>query len=307
MAAARAALAAWASGCIAVALVFGTALALIAPPDFVLCRDELRRVPEPADWRAWPVLADLGGYGIEGKRVNCVGHGLQCGLAGTELRNKRLCPRSGVSLDAWFNGSIYQSKSDIHLRGSKGTFVVSGHEAIAEEGGTPATPAEERFVVAFREPAAIAHPAFERLGTEMLSLTSLGAIVGVAVAGARARRLLTRAEGYRDGTRYKVGHRDGSGAIVFADGLPSLASSGAPGPVLVRVSAITAGTYRDAPATTAHEIVEGELDVVCERLHGRAATTLRTACLACFAVGVTLVVCTGVAMLSAVLESLAQE
>ncbi len=33
-----------------------------------------------------------------------------------------------MSLDTWFNGSIYQNESDIALRESNGTFVASGVE-----------------------------------------------------------------------------------------------------------------------------------------------------------------------------------
>lgn len=172
----------WARVCAVSALVCVVWLARLLHRDVVMCRDELTTVSEPVGWRTWPVVAKDAPYTIEGTKRNCVGHGLQCGLTNTELRTPNLCPRGGVSLDGYFNGSIYQSTTDIVLRESNGTTVASGLQH------TPPTDAEAKFIVAFRPHRSFAHPVFVHVASlfEAVVLTAL--LTGMAAVALSTKR-----------------------------------------------------------------------------------------------------------------------
>lgn len=127
-------------GCGIMGCILAALLSSIVASDVVRCRSELRALPEPAGWRGFPILDNLGGYHVAGERGPCVGHGIQCGMRNAELRFEGVCPREGLSLRSWFDeNGIYASASDIRLRASEGTFVASSLRGK-----------EERYIGAFR-------------------------------------------------------------------------------------------------------------------------------------------------------------
>ncbi|MGH7328461.1 MAG: hypothetical protein ACREJX_08935, partial [Polyangiaceae bacterium] len=133
----------WAIAMIALFAIFSLLLA-VDIRDATWCRgDALEALAVPATWSSFSLLPKLGGFEIESERGDCVGHGIQCGMIDTELRDAHVCPREGVSLDAYFDGDIYQSAGDISLRETAGTFVATSHSSM-----TPG--AAETPVVAFR-------------------------------------------------------------------------------------------------------------------------------------------------------------
>jgi hypothetical protein len=273
----------WVIACVVAALVLGAALFSMMNRDLVACRNDLVEVPEPEGWRAWPILPDLGGYRIESEPGACVGHGLQCGMIETELRNASLCPRGGVSLDGWFDGNIYQSPSEIALRESNGTFVAAGHSGMSPSD-------EERFVIAFRPRTGPPHLVFQHLRVAGACLVLALALLRLLAGGFKARRLVRRAADYRDATRYKPGQRDESGTITFADGSPPVASTGGRGPVLVRVTGVSRGSYRVAEKTSAAEIVPGDVLMLCRELAEHERDELRRAFRTAVAIAVLLLV-----------------
>jgi len=126
---------------------------IVASRSVVHCSLNLANVPEPAGWQSWkkesaqnssedslfefvflydrPMGAKYPGYGF------------------TELVDPKLCPRSHVSLDAWFtSGNPWWSRSPaelwIHYSTEGDVMVISG----IDQSSKPV--AEERFVTAFR-------------------------------------------------------------------------------------------------------------------------------------------------------------
>ena len=271
----------WAAICGQFAIMFAAGLFLAIKGDAVMCSAKLVSLPEPAGWRAWQKLEGMGGYVVEHESVNCVGHGIQCGLVDTELREVDLCPRSGVSLDSFFNGSIYQGEFDLSLFASSGVTVVSHHNGMQFEGKDQGpTPDDETFLAAFRRQKTITHPAFQNVGPMWLSASFAIALIGLVFSGISARRELLRAAMLRDSPLYRSGTRDKSGAITFDDGTAPIASRGASeqhvvGPVVVRIAAISAGHYRESPSTVARDIVDGDRDSAAQGLALRANVFLK--------------------------------
>lgn len=251
-------------------------LASIASTDGVVCSGELRALPEPGGWLAWPIVDSLGGYRIGGERGMCVGHGIQCATKDAELTSDGVCPREGLSLRSWFDeNGIYASPSDIRLRASGGAFAVSALKGK-----------EERYLGAFRPITGARHPAFKHVGGLFCSLLLTVGLAGMLAAGIDARRRIAKATAFGDPTRFKPASRDAANAIVFEDGsLPPIASgsegnpsTGAlPGPVLVRVAGVKEGSYRRSPSTSAVEVLEGDAAALAGAAVARGKSNLTIA------------------------------
>jgi hypothetical protein len=238
--------------------------------DLVFCNATLHTVPEPKGWSEWPILHDLGGYAIKGR------WGIptyQLYFHDTELRDSGLCPRGGVSLDAWFKeGPLTRGPQDVQLRAKDGTFIASA--ASKAEG----SPGEPTFIVSFRRSAekelAFALPEDRTLAV----LLGIG-LLGLLVTGGLARRALATAAAYRDPTRYREGSRRNDGVVVFDDGLPSLGGApdmgGGSGRVLVRVTGTESGTYRIASSTRAAKVLRGGRDTLSSAARARGRRALR--------------------------------
>lgn len=159
--------------------IFGALLA-VDLRDTTFCKgDELRIVPVPPAWASFTALPGLGGYDITGEEVSCIGHGIQCGLIDTELHDPKVCPREGVTLDAYFDGDIYQSTGDIRLYESGGTFVATSHSSM-----TRADP--EKPVVAFvrvpHDARLVFRHAHPKLRAEVFAWVLLLLVAGVSAS-----------------------------------------------------------------------------------------------------------------------------
>jgi len=283
------------------AVLLGTLMACLAVGDDIVCHQRLRPVQEPAGWHTWPVVPKLGPYSISGDAVNCVGHGLLCGRANTELRDDQLCPQGGISLDAWFEGSIYRYELDLKAQASDGTMVISSPPA-ADNGGlakSQFTEEERVFIVAFQRDVGGTYHLFRHKSTaSVLAILGLG-LPFLVVPGLMAAYATIRAARFRNLSRFKAGVREPSGAIVFDDRAPPVAagSPGNPlgakaGPVLVRIAAVTEGRYREMPRTDAVEILDGDVASRPFRLDHLAYTWLRNGWRASFlVVALLLMVC----------------
>lgn len=187
----------WATANAALGVLLTVMLGHLFACDLVLCNATLHTVPEPKGWSEWPILHDLGGYAIKGR------WGIptyQLYFHDTELRDSGLCPRGGVSLDAWFKeGPLTRGPQDVQLRAKDGTFIAS---ATSKAEGSPGEPT---FIVAFRRSAekelAFALPEDRTIAV----LLGIG-LLGLLVAGGLARRALATAAAYRDPTRYRGGN-----------------------------------------------------------------------------------------------------
>jgi hypothetical protein len=273
----------WAVAWAVLASVLVVALRWVVVNDVVTCSKELRSAPEPAGWRAWPELPELGGYRVEGESGPCVGHGQLCGVMGAELRDDRVCPGAGVWLDTWFGGrGIYASPRDVHLHASGGTFVVS---ALGVDYGGPPDSKEQVFLGAFQPVKEARHPAFSTQHGMLSAILLAVALAGGLAAGLDAWRRAARATAYLDRARFRPGTRDASGALVLSDGsLPPILpgtdehpADGRPGPVLVRVMEVRGGSYRQAPSAHVAEVVDGDAPTLARTAVARARTNLRRA------------------------------
>jgi hypothetical protein len=250
------------------------ALALVLHDHVVACHAELSTVWEPSGWRSWPLEMGLGTYTVEGEPLMVK---YQLGLIETDLRDPGLCPRGGVSLDGWFvhgpQPSMYRSRSELRLRRGDGVWVVSGLD--------PTPPQKEVFIVAFRRDFG-RRLAFTSGRAAALSL-ALASVLALTAAGlAFARRVQREARRYADASIYKPGRRNTAGAITFDDGSAPIAPERSPearpaGPVLVRVAATRAGTYREAPSTRAMAVVTGDAETLASAAVARATSSLGAA------------------------------
>jgi hypothetical protein len=243
-------------GALAVVFADGAALAgRLSGGEIVSCRTVLSTVAEPPDWRSWPPLPALGGYQLASRRGGCVGHGALCGLVDTELRDDGLCPRSGVSLDGWFTGSIYQYESDILLRGRDGLFVAAGHTTTYP----PPPPSKETFLVAFRRQETLPRLTFARRSSFLVVPALTTPLLALLAGLARSAKLRSRKRRYLDATLYREGERDADGCLTFADGTPAACAPPAsnPGPVLVRLASVPAGSYRSSQRVEVEVVLDG--------------------------------------------------
>jgi hypothetical protein len=121
------------------------------------CAGNLRLLPEPSDWRAWP--AEKHGI-LPGSRYNTL-FGFEYharprdfrigGYETTELVDAALCPHSEVELSSWFNaGEHWRSRSadelSLYRNDATGVFVLAGIQSD-DPAGERARPS---FVTAFR-------------------------------------------------------------------------------------------------------------------------------------------------------------
>ncbi|HEX6767451.1 MAG TPA: hypothetical protein VF103_18260, partial [Polyangiaceae bacterium] len=136
-----------------VVLAAVAALANVVSTAFHLesCAGSLVAVPEPKEWRAFPVIAkgddkSLGPFRVHGYTESYKNY--PSGLDLAELGDPKLCFGGTVPLGAWFDGSgipaMYRYVGDLTLLHDpkSGTFVVSGTDSLS--------PNPPRFVVAFR-------------------------------------------------------------------------------------------------------------------------------------------------------------
>jgi hypothetical protein len=294
----------WAVLCAIFAFGLGVSLFMAFQSDAVICHQRLALLPEPADWRVWP-SSGLDGFEIAATS-NCSEHGQLCVLLDAELRDSNVCPRSGVSLDAWFKGALYQIRNDINVRESHGTFVVSGYSSMSYL-GKPHPIEEEKFLAAFQRKWIPPHPAFEHVRFMLLAIALASGLGMLLFSSISAIRDLDRGKAFRDGSRYKRGTRNESGVIHFDDGTAPIASSDDDakseiGPVLVSVASTTDGNYRVAPGATAHVVIEGEADVLADEVDERARTSLRRGAFLSFAIVIVVAVGTVLWMLADVLD-----
>jgi hypothetical protein len=259
------------------ALLSEGGMALLLRNYVVPCDAALATVSEPKGWQSFSPVNDLGNYTIEGEPLMVK---YRLGLIETELRDPRLCPRGGVSLDDWFvrgpQPSMYRTTSEIGLRRSGDVMVVSGTARM------PAS--EETFIVAFRRD--IGHRLAFTSGRAEALFLALALVVVLAARGFvgvdRARREALR---YADRSIYKPGMRDEDGVITFEDGSTPLAPDPSTclytaGSVLVRVEATRAGGYREAPSTRATAVVTGDAATLSREALARAVSSLKTAAIA---------------------------
>jgi len=272
----------WVLAWAVLASVLVVALRWVVVHDVVTCSKVLRSVPEPAGWRDWPELRDLGGYRVDGSSGPCVGHGQLCGVMGAQLRDDQVCPDAGVWLDTWFGGrGIYASPRDVQVHASGGTFVVSA--LSVDYGGEPSEP--QVFLGAFQPLKEAKRAAFSTQHGMFSAILLALALAGGLAAGLDAWRRVRRATAYLDRARFRPGTRDASGALVLSDGslppfLPGTEehpAEGRPGPVLVRVIEVTDGTYREAPSAHVAEVVDGDAPTLARMAVARARRNLRRA------------------------------
>jgi hypothetical protein len=130
-----------------------TGLLLVRAVRTAPCAAALHELPEPAGWRAWPVLGGLAGYTVVDldppHQSGCTSWRPQ-GLGDARLAGPHVCAERGVRLQSWFErwDSYRRVPAELAVRRDpKGdSFVVAGqmdrHESQPH--------GEEVFVVAFR-------------------------------------------------------------------------------------------------------------------------------------------------------------
>jgi hypothetical protein len=248
---------------------FGTVLGAVLVP----CHGELRALPEPASWRAWPVVPD-GGYVVDGK----LAHPRRPFYAEIHASAPDVCTDGILSLDQWLIGrdandlsAMYHRPNQLSLRsdpGGSGVFVVAGK-------GDGAT--ESTFVAAFRRDDS--RWAYVSRRSQLLLVAVAVAIAALLGAAIRAFRSLWLERLVADRNRVREGVRDAAGNIRLVDSgaIVSPAPPGPPGPVLVRVGACAPGTYRKPPTARAMQIWSGHRDGVAMRSRDAAARGLRWA------------------------------
>lgn len=249
--------------------MLGILLLAIVGRYLVFCDTELVTVSEAPGWERWRTLQDLGPFTLVGERGPCVGHGIQCGLSETELRNAHVCPRCGVSLDAWYGPrGIYGSPRDISLREHEGTYAVVAREV---DGSDP------KLVVAFEREKSFMRPSLGAHPTEALFLSlALGVL---AVGALVARRDERRVYELEDPTRFRPATVDG-GRVILDDAAEAyVLSDGSvpPGRVLVRERPPTTTDYRTTRTIAASDIVRVDPAIVRELFAGQAANARQLA------------------------------
>ena len=245
--------------------------------DAFACDDSFEPTTVPADWATWLVAPDRDGLTFDSEKVNCVGHGLECGHRNATLAGPRTCPTGKIGLDAWFSGGIGQGPEDIRVRVRNGIFVVTAYQAIAYVSGhREVAPEQETMIGAFRRDR---HPpsVFAQIAVRVDFWLLVTAALSLFVSAAIAMRILRRSRRYEDKSLFRRGTRDETGTIRFKDDTPPIAPITGKkrlGPVLVRLGESSAASYRKAGATRAIEIVESNREGAIERALERIGTAL---------------------------------
>jgi hypothetical protein len=288
-----------AAGCAALALLVLGAGVCVAAREMVVCDTKLEHVPTPADWKDQPVLSGLGGFEVKGGRAPCVGHGLQCGVEDAHLAREGVCPSESFSLRSWFDEQgIYGNPSQVHLRRLGSTYVVTAMDYPGSQ---------ERLLGAFREVGGLRHPAFLGSTGEASALLLALALGLIAVALVGAEHETKRLAEYADRSRYLPGALNGANAVVLDEGgppLPIVATrrrGSLSGRVLVRLSHVTEGGYREAPSARVVEVVEGDLASLTHASIARSSRRLRMALrggILCFALVFLAQACTAIGNVS---------
>ena len=237
--------------------------------NLVLCDAELVPVPAPTGWEHWPTLPGLGPFTLTGEREPCVGHHIQCGLSETELRDRRVCPRCGVSLDAWYGPrGIYGTARDVELRVHEGTYAVVARESELSE---------PKLVVAFEREKSFTRPSLSRHPTEAFFVAL--ALVVLAAGAVVAWRAERRAVALEDRARYRPATVEG-GRVILDDDAEAYVLSDAtvpPGRVLVRERPRTTTDYRTTRTLDASDLVRIDPAIVRELAASQAANARQLA------------------------------
>ena len=264
--------------------VLGVILAVLVTKNVVLCNAELVPVTDARGWRTWPVLPGLGPFTLAHESSPCVPHRQACGLSETELRDPGVCPRCGVSLDAWYEPrGVHGKLDDIELRAHDDVYAVVVRQPPE---------ATETLVVAFTREVHFRRPGLAGRSIESLFLAlGLGAL---AVGAALARRYHRRARAYSDRTRFRPATDESDRVILDDDAEPYVLSEAnvPPGRVLVRERSHTVTDYRTMRTIAAGDLVRVDPAAVLALAAFRSADARRIA----FALAL---VCTTVAAVEA--------
>jgi hypothetical protein len=273
--------------CAALAFLCVGVLGVVVACDGVFCRETLREVSEPPDWRSWRELPDMGGYSWKAGSVRCAdkAHMLVCSADDVTLSDDRVCPRCGVSLGHVAGGYEGRDEFALHVRGE--TFVVARIHTTIEHPPEPAA-----FAVAFQRERGLPRLAFRHDSAVYLAASFAAILALLGAAGIAAMRSRTRAVAYRDTKRYRAGLRRGD-MVTFEDGTAPLHLSKREvaclvenGRVLCEVTAVEDGAYRFPPRAHASRIRPGDADGLATELLVRASR--RLTCALCAAVVVAL-------------------
>ena len=259
----------WAKRCALLAVVIASLLAIVVARNLVVCDGALEPMSGAPGWETWSVLPGLGPFTLAAEHEPCVGHHVQCGLSETELRDPQLCPRCGVSLDAWYGPrGIYGTPQDIELREHGGTYAVVARDSSAKS---------PQLVVAFTRQTGVARPALATRTTEAFFLAvALLVLAGGAFVARRERR---RLHAFEDRTRFRPATVEAGRVVLDDDPEPYVLADAtvAPGRVLVRERPRTTTDYRTTRTIDTADLVHADPAIVRELAEGMASDARRIA------------------------------
>ncbi len=259
----------WAKHCALLAAVLASLLSIIVTQNLVVCDAALAPTSGAPGWETWSVLPGLGPFTLAAEHEPCVGHHVQCGLSETELRDPQLCPRCGVSLDAWYGPrGIYGTERDIEVRERAGAYAVVARESTAKP---------PQLVAAFTRKTGLARPALAARTTEAFFLAL--ALLVLAVGAFVARRARRRMHAFEDRTRFRPATVEGGRVVLDDDAEPyALADiTVAPGRVLVHERPRATTDYRTTRTLAAADLVRIDPAIVRALAEGMASDARRLA------------------------------